>query len=76
MALTAGSFGGFSTTVQIARGFRDPMLSDRYYRGPTGRGFITGNPDAKKLIRTQLDLALRGLEARVAHYEQPVFAWR
>ncbi|HEV3485629.1 MAG TPA: TonB-dependent receptor plug domain-containing protein, partial [Vicinamibacterales bacterium] len=28
---TAGSFGGFSFTGQIARGFRDPVLSDRYF---------------------------------------------
>ena len=33
--------------MQVARGFRDPTLSDRYYRGPTGRGFITGNPRAR-----------------------------
>ena len=32
-------------TAQVARGFRDPVLSDRYFRGPSGRGFITGNPD-------------------------------
>jgi outer membrane receptor protein involved in Fe transport len=32
-------------TAQLSRGFRDPTLSDRFYRGPTGRGFITGNPE-------------------------------
>jgi iron complex outermembrane receptor protein len=58
-ALTGGSFGGFSTTVQVARGFRDPTLSDRYYRGPTGRGFVTGNPDLEPETSLQLDLALR-----------------
>jgi outer membrane receptor protein involved in Fe transport len=59
LALTAGSFGGVSVTGQIARGFRDPTLSDRYYRGPTGRGFITGNPDLEPETSLQYDFALR-----------------
>ena len=56
---TIGSGAGISATVQIARGFRDPVLSDRYYRGPTGRGFITGNPDLDPETSMQLDLAVR-----------------
>jgi len=56
---TAGSFRGFSATAQVARGFRDPTLSDRYFRGPTGRGFITGNPDLEPERSLQLDAALR-----------------
>ena len=56
---TVGSFGGFSFTAQIARGFRDPVLSDRYFRGVTGRGFITGNPDLEPETSTQLDGAVR-----------------
>jgi outer membrane receptor protein involved in Fe transport len=56
---TAGSFGGFSATAQVARGFRDPTLSDRYFRGPTGRGFITGNPDLEPETSLQFDGALR-----------------
>ena len=56
---TVGGSAGFNFTAQVARGFRDPMLSDRYYRGPTGRGFITGNPDLDPETSTQLDLALR-----------------
>ena len=44
-AITVGPFQGFSVTAQVSRGFRDPVLSDRYFRGPSGRGFITGNPD-------------------------------
>jgi outer membrane receptor protein involved in Fe transport len=58
-AATLGSSGGFSATAQVAHGFRDPTLSDRYYRGPTGRGFITGNPDLVPETSLQLDLALR-----------------
>ena len=72
---TVGSFGGFSLTAQIARGFRDPVLSDRYYRGPTGRGFITGNPDLDPETSVQLDLGLRYVAPRFRlatfyyHYE-------
>jgi iron complex outermembrane receptor protein len=49
----------FEITAQLARGFRDPLLSDRYYRGETGRGFITGNPDLDPETSLQFDLALR-----------------
>ena len=61
---TVGSFGGFSATAQVARGFRDPTLSDRYFRGPTGRGFITGNPDLEPESSLQLDAALRYVAPR------------
>ena len=61
---TVGSFGGFSLTAQLARGFRDPVLSDRYYRGPTGRGFITGNPDLNPETSVQLDLGVRYVSSR------------
>jgi outer membrane receptor protein involved in Fe transport len=56
---TFGSFAGFSFTAQLSRGFRDPVLSDRYFRGVTGRGFITGNPDLEPETSTQLDTAVR-----------------
>jgi len=46
-------------TGQVARGFRDALLSDRYYRGITGRGFITGNPDLEPETSLQYDVALR-----------------
>lgn len=58
-SITAGSAVGVSATAQIARGFRDPVLSDRYYRGPTGRGFVVGNPDLNPETSTQFDFALR-----------------
>lgn len=64
VSLTAGSFQGFSLTGQAARGFRDPLLSDRYYRGPTGRGFITGNPDLASETSLQFDGALRYTHGR------------
>jgi outer membrane receptor protein involved in Fe transport len=72
-AVTAGPFSGFSATAQVARGFRDPTLSDRYYRGPTGRGFITGNPNLAPETSLQLDLGLHyssgGFRAAVYAYE-------
>lgn len=56
---TAGPFGGFSLTGQVARAFRDPTLSDRYFRGPSGRGFIAGNPDLEPETSLQFDVAAR-----------------
>ena len=61
---TIGSFAGFSLTAQLARGFRDPVLSDRYYRGPTGRGFVTGNPELDPETSVQADLGLRYVSQR------------
>jgi vitamin B12 transporter len=46
-------------TAQIAHGFRDPTLSDRFYRGPVGRGFIEGNPDLQPETSRQVDLTAR-----------------
>lgn len=46
-------------TVQAARGFRAPTLSDRYYRGPTGRGFVTGNPLLEPETSLQFDASAR-----------------
>jgi outer membrane receptor protein involved in Fe transport len=75
-AATLGAPGGFSATAQVARGFRDPTLSDRYFRGPTGRGFITGNPDLVPETSLQLDLALRysrdGLRAAFYAYRYDI----
>ena len=72
-AATAGPFSGFSVTGQVSRGFRDPTLSDRYFRGPSGRGFITGNPDLEPETRLQFDLTARYTMARtqigVSYYD-------
>ena len=46
-------------TLQAARGFRAPTLSDRYYRGPTGRGFVTGNPLLEPESTLQFDASMR-----------------
>ena len=59
----------------MARGFRVPTLSDRYFRGPSGRGFVVGNPDLEPETSLQADLAVRRDVGRSAfgffvyHYE-------
>jgi len=58
-AVTVGPFAGFSATAQYTHGFRDARLSDRFFRGVTGAGFITGNPDLNPETSDQFDLALR-----------------
>jgi outer membrane receptor protein involved in Fe transport len=52
-------------TAQIARGFRDPTLSDRFFRGPVGRGFIEGNPDLQPETSRQLDVTGRWEDGRL-----------
>ena len=59
VSATAGPFNGITAVGQISRGFRDPVLSDRYFRGPSGRGFITGNPDLEPETSVQVDGAIR-----------------
>jgi outer membrane receptor protein involved in Fe transport len=46
--------------AQCSRGFRDPTLSDRYFRGVSGRGFVVGNPDLLAETANQWDLSVRG----------------
>jgi hemoglobin/transferrin/lactoferrin receptor protein len=50
---------GWDFSLQFSRGFRDAVLSDRFYRGISGRGFITGNPNLKPETASQWDAALR-----------------
>ena len=64
-SVTVEAGGGVSLTGQVSRGFRDPVLSDRYYRGPTGRGFITSNPDLEPEKSLHLDGAVRHTTRRV-----------
>jgi outer membrane receptor protein involved in Fe transport len=63
-ALTAGPFRDVTSYFQVARGFRDPLLSDRYFRGPSGRGFITGNPDLDPETSLQYDASVRWARGR------------
>jgi hemoglobin/transferrin/lactoferrin receptor protein len=50
---------------QVSRGFRDPTLSDRFFRGPSGRGFITGNPDLEPETSLQFDGGVRYATGRL-----------
>lgn len=59
VAATAGPFRDVTATLQLASGYREPVLSDRYFRGVSGRGFVTGNPDLEPERSVQLDAALR-----------------
>jgi outer membrane receptor protein involved in Fe transport len=59
VSATLAVTGSVEVALQAARGFRDALLSDRYYRGISGRGFITGNPDLEPETSRQLDLAVR-----------------
>ncbi|HSB36520.1 MAG TPA: TonB-dependent receptor, partial [Thermoanaerobaculia bacterium] len=59
LAATWAPVAGTSVTAQYAHGFRDPLLSDRYFRGVSGRGFVVGNPDLLPETSDQFDLALR-----------------
>ncbi|HEY0592827.1 MAG TPA: TonB-dependent receptor, partial [Thermoanaerobaculia bacterium] len=53
-------------TAQASRGFREPTLSDRFFRGTTARGFITGNPDLEPETSLQLDGSLRWTGTRAS----------
>jgi outer membrane receptor protein involved in Fe transport len=64
-ALTVVPFDSMTLTAQIARGFRDPTLSDRFYHGPVGRGFVEGNPNLKPETSMQFDLVARYLTRRL-----------
>jgi len=64
-AVTVGPFDGWTFTGQISRGFRDPTLSDRFYRGPTGRGHISGNPELEPETSLQFDFGVRYAISRV-----------
>ncbi|MEW5981195.1 MAG: TonB-dependent receptor [Acidobacteriota bacterium] len=64
-SLSVGPFAGVTITGQAGTGFRDPTVSDRYYRGPTGRGFITGNPDLEPERSRQFDVGMRYTASRI-----------
>lgn len=70
VAATMGPFRGVTTTLQVASGYREPSLSDRYFRGVSGRGFVVGNPDLEPERSLQFDGGVRwtGTRSRVALY--------
>lgn len=63
-AVTAKLPASLELTGQIARGYREPTLSDLYFVGPTGRGTITGNPLLLPETSLQLDVSLRRVAER------------
>jgi hemoglobin/transferrin/lactoferrin receptor protein len=65
-AMTLVLAGPLTLTTQLSRGFREPMLSDRFYRGPVGRGFIEGNPDLDPETSRQVDAVTRYDTGRLA----------
>jgi outer membrane receptor protein involved in Fe transport len=67
-AATAGPLRGVTATLQVASGYREPSLSDRYFRGVSGRGFVTGNPLLEPERSVQIDAGVRwsGARSRVA----------
>ena len=66
VALTWAPANGWSASAQLARGFRVPTLSDRYFRGPSGRGSVVGNPELDPESSAQVDFALRRTRGRSA----------
>ncbi len=65
-AVSFGPFAGWTTTAQVARGFRSPTLSDLFFRGPSGRGFVIGNPNLEEETSLQFDLGSRWRKGRTA----------
>lgn len=63
-ALTWAPLPALSIALQAASGYRDPTLSDRYFRGVSGRGFVVGNPDLRPERSLQFDTAVRWERAR------------
>ena len=64
-ALTFAASERLALTLQLARGFRDPTLSDRYFVGQSGRGIVFGNPALEPETSRQLDLSLRRSGPRI-----------
>jgi outer membrane receptor protein involved in Fe transport len=58
-ALAYRPWAPVTIAAQVSRGFRDPTLSDRFFRGPVGRGFIVGNPDLAPERSLQFDVTAR-----------------
>lgn len=58
-SVTATLAPSWTATLQASRGYRDPTLSDRFFRGVSGRGFVVGNPDLDPEHSLQFDGGLR-----------------
>ena len=58
-AVTIAPARSTAITFQVARAFREPTLTDRFSRGPVGRGFLEGNPDLVPETSRQYDVTVR-----------------
>jgi len=50
--------------ANFSRAYRAPSLSERFYTGITGRGFIIGNSDLKQELSINLDVGLKFIHKR------------
>lgn len=77
LSTSDGALSGFATltwafapewkaSAQYSSGFRDPTLSDRYFRGVSGRGFVIGNPDLVAETSNQFDVSVHGRSGPVS----------
>lgn len=58
-AITIRPVADLAVSGQVSRGFRDPTLSDRFARGPVGRGVVEGNPELESEHSLQFDATTR-----------------
>ncbi len=63
--LVAPLGAGFELAINAGTGLRFPSLSERFFTGVTGRGFVTGNPDLDPERSVNLDLGLRWYGSRL-----------
>lgn len=68
--LVAPLGAGFEVTANLGTGLRFPSLSERYFSGVTGRGFVEGNPALDPESSVNIDAGLRwyGQKLFVAGY--------
>lgn len=52
---------GFELTANLGTGLRFPSISERFFSGTTGRGFVTGNPDLDPESSLSADIGARWL---------------
>ncbi|MFQ6069685.1 MAG: TonB-dependent receptor [Candidatus Aminicenantales bacterium] len=57
-------FPGIISFVNLSKAYRAPSLSERFYSGITGRGFVIGKPDLLPETSFNLDVGLKFVEKR------------
>jgi outer membrane receptor protein involved in Fe transport len=74
-ALSWQAFEHGSLVLQTARGYREPLLTERYLNGITGRGIVFDNTDLDPERSEQIDLAWRQRWGRT-RWELATFRYR